>query len=159
MKKLMTILFGVGLITLFASTVYYLYAKSQKPPVVYETATPAIASIINKTVATGSVVPRKEVEIKPQVSGIVEQLIVEPGDKVKAGDLLARITIIPNMVTLRSAQRRVKLSRIKVDNAKRDVERNSRLRSEGAISEEGLQRFVQTYDQNKEELSAALDKA
>ena len=91
---------GIGLLSVFGGTIYYLYSKSEEPAVVYQTASPEMTSIIHKTVATGSVVPRREVEIKPQVSGIVDELFVEPGQQVKEGDLIARIRIIPNMVNL-----------------------------------------------------------
>ena len=66
-----------------------------------------MTNIIKSTMATGSVVPRQEVEIKPKVSGIIEELYVEPGEHVKEGDLIARIKIIPDMVNLNNAQSRL----------------------------------------------------
>ena len=82
MKKVITVLIGLVVLSAFAGTIFYLYSKSQEEPVLFETRAPQITDIIDKTVATGSVVPRKEVEIKPQVSGVVDELFVEPGDTV-----------------------------------------------------------------------------
>src|SRR5437867_688626 len=106
MKKLASLLLGLLLLGAFGGTIYYLYRKSEKPKVVYKTESPTVATIIKKTVATGSVVPRKEVAIKPQVSGIVESIHVEPGKPVRKGDLVAKVRIIPNMVTLANAENR-----------------------------------------------------
>jgi hypothetical protein len=89
MKKALTTVLVVALVTLFGGTLWYLWRKAQKPVVVYDTESPAVADIVKKTVATGSVIPRKEVAVKPQVSGIIESIRVEPGEDVKRGDLLA----------------------------------------------------------------------
>jgi HlyD family secretion protein len=78
MKKALTTVLVVALVTLFGGTLWYLWRKAQKPVVVYDTESPAVADIVKKTVATGSVIPRKEVAVKPQVSGIIESIRVEP---------------------------------------------------------------------------------
>jgi HlyD family secretion protein len=88
----------------YAGTIFYLYKKSQAKPVVFETATVLNNDIIRKTVATGSVVPRREIDIKPKVSGIVEEIYVEPGDHVKKDQLIARVKIIPDMINLNNAE-------------------------------------------------------
>ena len=98
MKKFLKILGIVIIIGVFGYTIYFLYQKSQTEPVVYETESPTVTNIIKKTTATGSVVPRKEIEIKPVVSGIIDELYIQEGDKVKKGDLLAKIRIIPNIL-------------------------------------------------------------
>jgi len=77
MKKLLTIVLAVTLVALFGGTLWYLWRKAQKPVVVYKTETASVSDIIKKTVATGSVIPRKEVAVKPQVSGIIESIKVE----------------------------------------------------------------------------------
>lgn len=136
---------------------YYLYAKNQEKDVIYETEKPGFNDIVKKTVATGSVVPRKEVEIKPQVSGLISKLMVEPGDQVKSGDLIARITIIPDMVTLNNAESRVKRAQIALDNANKDFERNVKLFKEGVIPEANYQQFEVAQKNAEEELIAAKD--
>ena len=157
MKKVLTILVGLVVISGFAGTLYFLYSKSEEVPVTYSTESPKITTIIKKTVATGSVVPRKEVEIKPQVSGIVDKIHVEPGDIVKKGDLVARIRIIPDMVTLNNAENRVSQARIKLANAIWDLERNQQLMSEGAVAESIYQTARLTHDNAKQELTSAID--
>lgn len=157
MKKLIAIVLGVVALSIFAGTLYYLYSKAEDKPVVYETASPAVRSIVRKTVATGSVVPRKEVEIKPQVSGVVEKLFVEPGSTIKNGDLIARIRIIPDMVILSEAENRVNQARLKLENARIDQERNERLLAEGVVSRSENQQVTLAWEQAREEMAASLD--
>ena len=158
MKRIIvpTIIVG-GLVGLVLWTGFFLYNKNQKKPVVYATETPEYRDIISKTVATGSVVPRKEIEIKPQVSGLVKALYVEPGDVVKKGDLIATVRIIPNMVTLNNAENRLRRAQISLKNAKRDFDRNKKLFEEGVVAAAVFQQFELTYDNSQEELMAAKD--
>jgi HlyD family secretion protein len=157
MKKFLSILVGALFLVGFAGTFYYLYSKSQEEPVVFATETPSMQTIIQKTVATGSVVPRKEVAVKPQVSGIIERLAVEPGDKVKRGDLIAQIRIIPDMVTLNNAENRVRMAEIQQQNAERELVRNRDLLEKGAISQATFQTFEVGATSAEQELEAAVE--
>ena len=136
---------------------FYLYSKNQKKPESFETEQAIYTDIVKKTVATGSVVPRKEIEIKPQVSGLINNLYVEAGDVVKKGDLIARIKIIPDMVSLNNAENRVNRARIGIDNAKKDYDRNQPLFKDGVISAADFQVFENAISNAKEELTAAMD--
>ena len=157
MKKVLGILLGVVLLSGFAGTLYYLWSKSQTPPVVFQTKTAKRADIVKKTVATGSVVPRKEVAIKPQVSGIIEKLHVEPGQRIRRGDLVATIRIIPDMVRLAGAESRVKLAEIGLDDAQREHARNTKLFADGVVPETELRRRAVALDQAREEVDAAKE--
>lgn len=157
MKKLLAILLTVIVILVFSGTLYFLYSKSKEEPVEYGTETPYITSIIQKTVATGSVVPRNEVNVKPRVSGIIDTLYVEPGDSVKEGDLIARIRIIPDMVTLNNAQNRANRARISMNDARRELERQKSLRLKGAVSMSEFQDAETAFQSAQEELSSALN--
>lgn len=107
MKAAIRTLIIVAVLGGFGYTMWYLYQKSEAPPVIYETTTAETRDIVKKTVATGSVVPKREVDIKPRVSGIIEKLYVEPGSMIKKGDPVAKITIIPDMVSLNNANARI----------------------------------------------------
>ncbi len=156
MKTFLKILLGVVVVSVFVYTIYFLYEKSQAKPVEYETATPFIAdSIVKKTVATGSVVPRKEIEIKPQVSGIIDELFVEPGDMVKTNDLIARIKIIPDMVSLNNAESRLNRARINYEDAKRDYERQKDLLEQGVIARAEFEDYEVAFNNAGEELESA----
>ncbi len=157
MKKILSILAGVLVLVLFVGTVYFLWAKSHKTAVVYQTEAPKRTSIVNKAVATGAVVPRQEVEIKPRVSGIVEEIYVETGRTVKAGDLIARIRVVPDMVNLSNAQNRVARAQITLENAKKDFERNTTLHNDGVISQAAFQVFDTAYQNAQAELASAND--
>ena len=136
---------------------YFLWDKSQDDPVVYETQSPVITTIIDKTVATGSVVPRKEIEIKPQISGIIDELFVEEGDEVKKGDLIARIRIIPDMINLNNAKSRVTKAKIALQDAKRNFDRMLDLFEKGVIPKKEFESYETTYNNAKEELQNAED--
>ena len=123
MKRIVPFLIGALLLVLFAGTLLFLYRKSQAEPVVYQTETAFKATIVKKTVATGSLVPRREIEIKPRVSGVIEKLFVEAGDSIKAGQDIARIKIIPNVVSLNQAEAAVDAARINFENARREEAR------------------------------------
>jgi HlyD family secretion protein len=157
MKKILGILLALAFLVTVVGTGVFLYRKSHKPPVVYQTSTPQRATIIKKAVATGSVVPRREVEIKPQVSGILDQLHVEPGQIVKAGDLVARVRIVPNMVSLAGAQNRVERSKIALEQAQSDFDRNKALVEDGTISRAQFQQYELTLRNAAEEIKAARD--
>ena len=155
MKTFIKILVGLAILSVFAGTLAFLYNKSSKKTVVYNTTTPMVTSVIKKAVATGSIVPRKEIEIKPQVSGVVEQIHVEAGDRVNEGDLLAKVDIIPDLVNLNKAESRLKIARIRVDDAKKSCDRHLKLFEKGIISESDLQQYEVAYSSAREELVAA----
>lgn len=157
MKKLLLALVALLIVAGFFGTLYFLWSKSQEKPVVFSTEQPFYSDIVYKTVATGSVVPRKEIEIKPQVSGILDELFVEPGEKVAKGDLIARVTIVPDMVNLSNAENRLNRARISLDNARTDFERNRELFGQGLIAAADFQGFELALKEAQEEVSAAED--
>jgi HlyD family secretion protein len=155
MKKALRILLAVVIIGIFVYTIYFLYQKSQAKPVVFETTSPTVTNIIKSTMATGSVVPRKEVEIKPKVSGIIEELYVEAGSHVKEGDLIARIKIIPDMVNLNNAQSRLNRAQINFEDAKRQYDRQKDLFNQGVIAKAEFETVEIAYKSAREEVEAA----
>lgn len=157
MKKFFKILLVVILLGLFVWTIYFLYSKSEEKPVVFRTDQPLKTNIIKKTVATGSVIPRKEIEIKPQVSGIIDQIYIEAGVEVKKNDKIALVKIIPNMVSLNNAENRVRQAKIALDNAKLDLDRNQSLLENKVIAAADFQRIELAYKTANEEFKAAQD--
>ena len=155
MKRALGIVIAAVFVGLFVWTLYYLYDKSREKPVAFKTEKPAKADIVKKTVATGSIVPRREVEIKPRVSGVIETLWVQPGQKVNAGDKIAKIKIIPNVVSLNSAESSVKTAQINLGNAERELERARSLFAQSLISEAELSRRKVDFELSKQELASA----
>lgn len=155
MKKVFRIILLVIIIGAFGATIYFLYQKSKSEPVIYETETAEITDIIKKTVATGSVVPRKEIEIKPQVSGIIEEVYIEPGDIVKNGDLIAKVRIIPNMINLNNAEARLDQARIDFEDANLVYDRQKKIFDEGVIPAAEFQQYEISLNRAKSELNAA----
>ena len=155
MKKILRITLLIIVLALFLGTILYLYNKSKAKPVVFQTATPFMTNIIKKTVATGSVIPRKEIEIKPQVSGIVEEIYVEAGNKVKCGDVIAKIRIIPDLVNLNNAESRVERAKISLDDAKLNFERKQKLYQQDVISQSEYQQADIAYKNAKQEVESA----
>jgi HlyD family secretion protein len=157
MKRAITIIVVLILIAAFGKTLHFLYSKSQAKPVVYDTVKPVKTDIVKKTVATGNIVPRKEIEIKPRVSGIIDAIAVEPGDIVKNGDLIATIQIVPDAARLTQAQASVNSARISADNTEKELERAKKLRSQGIMPQADFNKYELDYELARERLSAAID--
>jgi HlyD family secretion protein len=157
-KKIVKITLLIAFIGLIFWTFYFLYAKSQKPPEIFKTIMPFDTSIVKKTVATGSVTPRKEVNMKSQVSGIIEKLYIVAGQQVKQGDVIAKIKIIPNMLNLANAENRINSAQVAYDNAKLDYDRNKALFDNSVISKSEIQAFELRLNTNKVELDAAINQ-
>lgn len=134
MKKFVTIGILVLIAVTFVGALYYLYQKNQEDPVVYQTEEPTEQTIVKKTVATGKIVPKEEVLIKPNISGIIDEIYIEAGDKIKEGDLIAKIRVIPNVSSLQSAKDAVATARINLDNEKKVYERQKELYDKGVIA-------------------------
>jgi HlyD family secretion protein len=133
----------------------YLYKKSQSKPVVWQTEQAEVTDITKKTVATGSIVPRREVEVKPKVTGVLKELYVDPGKLVKLGDPLGKISIIPDAMQINQAESTLRTAQIAHDNAKRELERNEALFKQGVVADAELQRFRTDAALRQQELTVA----
>ncbi|MBT4840297.1 MAG: efflux RND transporter periplasmic adaptor subunit, partial [Flavobacteriaceae bacterium] len=146
----------IGALCLGALWAAAFFVKSNsKSSITYDTTTAFIASIEKKTVATGKVVPEDEVAIKPQISGIIDVIYLEEGTKVKAGDLIAKVKVVPNEQSLNSAQGRVKNSKISLDNVTIEFKRNKELFEKGVISSQDFNTQKLRMDQATLELENA----
>ena len=157
MKKFFIVLTLLLFFAAFIGTVLFLYGKSQEPPVIFETDEPFVADIVRKTVATGSIVPRREVALKSQVPGVVEKLYFEEGDSVSAGDLVAKIRLIPDMVRLNDAEAALDAARIDYEDAQRELQRREELVKDELISEVDFNRFKIDFRRVEQRLQAAED--
>ena len=155
MKKSVTIVILLLIVIVFGGSMYYLYQKNAEDPVVYQTETPSKQTIVKKAVATGSILPLEEVLIKPNISGVIEEIYVEGGDYVKSGDLLAKIKVVPNLSALNDAKNAIDEAKISLDDQKRNYERQSTLYGKGVISKTDLERAEVSYDQAKQAYAAA----
>lgn len=155
MKKIVYGFFGLVILTLFAGTTWYLYQKSQEPPVVFKTTSAIIMDIEKVTVASGTIMPRKEIEIKPQVPGIIEEIYIQPGDKVKKGTVLAKIRIVPNLVSLNEAENRLNKARIHYTDVKQELERQEKLFKKQLISQSEFKRYQIQFQTAQADLNAA----
>ena len=147
-------LLGVAVIGILAAVVYFL-KKNSTPLKTYETEQVEKRDIINKVVVTGKVIPEDEIEIKPQISGIIENVYLEEGSKVKAGDLIATIKVVPNEQTLNQAKGRVNNANIALGNTKIEYDRNKTLFDKGVISSQDYNTLKLRYDQAVQELQNA----
>lgn len=155
MKKSITRIILLLIVVLFGGAMYYLYQKNAEDPVVYETEQPSKQTIIKKTVATGSILPLEEVLIKPNISGVIEEIFVEGGDYVKSGDLLCRIKVVPNLNALNDARNSIDESKIGLDDQMRNLKRQKALFEKGVISKVDIERAQVSYDQAKQSYNAA----
>jgi len=155
MKKVRNIVLLVLFGAIFIGGFYYLYNKSQEKPVIFKTESAKVSNIVKKTVATGSVVPRQEIEIKPQESGIITEIYVEPGDNLKKGDVIAKIQIIPEMVQVNNAESQLDKAKIAFKNAEIEYNRKKDLFENGVIAESIFLDEKMKYDNSKVDLQSA----
>ncbi|MDB4656004.1 efflux RND transporter periplasmic adaptor subunit [Flavobacteriales bacterium] len=155
MKSFIRILVVLLIVGGFGYTLWHLYEKSQEEPIVFETESAFVSNIIKKTVATGSISPKKEVAIKARVSGIIEQVFVEEGEIINKGDAIARVKIVPDMVSLNNAQNRVQMAQLSVTDAQQNFDRQKTLVDQGVISQAEFQPFQTARKNANQELLAA----
>ncbi len=156
MKAFFKILIAIIILGIFGYTLYFLWAKSQEKPVIYETAQATKMDIIKKTTATGTVKPRKEIEIKPKVSGIIDEIFVEEGQILHKGDLIARVTIIPDMVNLNNAESRVERARIQLKFSETVYNRQKELFEKKVIARSEFDEAETNYQNAQEEVNSAI---
>lgn len=152
MKKVL--IFG-GIAIVFIAVLIWFGKMNAKSPVVYETEKAFKATIVKKTVATGKVTPLEEIEIKPQITGIIDKIYLEEGARVKKGDLIATVRVVPNEQALISAKGRVDNVKIRLNNAEISYNRNKKLFDKGVISASAFEAVELTYNQAKQDLRNA----
>jgi HlyD family secretion protein len=155
MKKFFLSLLGLALLALFVGTTVFLYQKSQQAPVIYQTTKPYKTDIVRKTVATGKIVPRKEIAVKSRVPGVIEEVYVEAGQKINKGDLIAKIELLPDLAFLSNAESDLEKARINLANAQKELQRQQVLFKEKLIPELDFNRYELQYQLAAEAVKAA----
>jgi HlyD family secretion protein len=155
MKKIIKYLILAAIAVVFIGTFVFLWSKSQQKPVVYQLDTPVKMTIVKKTVATGKVIPRREIEVKSQVSGVVEKLYVVAGQTVKKGTTIARISLRPNMISVSQAEAQVQSARTSLKNQALDLQRYKGLLQQKLISDLEFNKHQTDYQLQEEAVAAA----
>ena len=153
MKRTGTIIVLLLILVAFAAGIYYIYTKDKADPVIYKTEQASTKTIIKKTVATGSIVPKEEVLIKPNISGIIDEIYIEAGDQVEEGQLIAKIKVVPNVSSLTNAKNNISGARTSVETAKLALEnqrsvynRQKALFDKGVISANDFDAVQNTFN-------------
>lgn len=157
MKKVLKFIVLAILAIAVIGTFVFLWKKSQPKEKQYEIVEVVKGTIEKKTVATGKVEPRNEILIKPQLSGIISEIYNEAGDVVKQGDVIAKIKLIPDMVSLNAAEARVVTAQLAFDQTTRNYERDQKLFNQKVISRDEFEKSELQYNNDKAELKAAQD--
>ena len=154
-SKIIKITLGLAVLGLFVYTAYFLFQKSKPKIEVFKLETPEYRTIIYKTVANGNITPEQEVNIKPQVSGIIEELYITAGQYIKKGQLVAKIKLVPNMVNINSAETSLESARLNVELAKKELDRITPLYADKVFSEQEYLKYLTDYNLKKEAYNAA----
>ena len=157
MKKYIKIISLIVIALIFIGTFVFLYQKSQPKDTVYDILHPQTTDLAQITVATGKIEPRDEVQIKPQISGIISEVYKEAGETVKKGEIIAKVKVIPELGSLNSAESRVRLAEINGRQAETDLERMEKLYQSKLVSSEEYEKTLLAAKQAREELQAAKD--
>ena len=157
MKRYSKLIIAAIVALIFIGTFVFLWQKSQPKEVVYNEFTPKMEDIQKTTIITGKIEPRNEVNVKPQISGIITELLKEPGQTVQQGDVIAKVKVIPDMGQLSSAEARVRLSEINLKQAQVNFNREENLYNQKLVSADEYDKVKQALHQAKEEKTAAED--
>lgn len=157
MKKILRILLFVLIGAVVLGTFYFLYQKSQPKIISYELNKVEKGNIEKTSVATGKVSPRDEILIKPQISGIISEVLKEAGDYVKVGDIIAVVQVVPDVSQLNSAESRVNVARINLKQVESIYVRQKQLFERGVIAREEMEKADADYKKSQEEFSNAQD--
>lgn len=155
MNKTLKIIIGIVLLVLFAFVIKYFKDSNSKSIEDFEVESPFLTNINKKVVATGKLNPEEEIQLKPQVGGIIDKILVEEGDIVKKGDLIAKIRVVPNEQNLASAKSRINAAKLTYDNAQVVFNRNKALFDKGVISRQDYENSELSMDQAKESYNQA----
>ena len=157
MKKVIRIIALVLLALLFLGTFIFLYQKSQPKETVYEILKAETADLVQTTIATGKIEPRDEIQIKPQISGIISEVYKEAGESIKKGEIIAKVKVIPELGQLNSAESRVRLAEMNGKQTGIDFGRMEKLYAKKLVSSEEYEKALLANQQAREELQAAKD--
>ncbi len=157
MKKVFKYLLFALIAVVFIGTFVFLFKKSKPEVVAYQELEVATMDIKRTTVVTGKVEPRNEVNIKPQINGIISEIYKEAGQTVQANEVIAKLKVIPDMSSLSSAESRVRLADLNLKQAEVDYEREKTLYEKELVSADEYEKVLQAYNQAKEERAAAQD--
>ena len=157
MNKTVKIILGIVLLILLVFVLKYFKDSNAKEVVDYKTELPFYSTLDTKIVATGKLNPEEEIELKPQISGIVDQIFVEEGDLVRKGDLIAKIRVVPNEQALGSAKSRINTARLSFENAQTLFNRNKTLFEKGVISKQDFENSELSLNQSKESYDQSKD--
>ena len=149
---------NIGIILLilgFLFAIAYFVRTNSKSAIEYETTNPFISSIELTSVVTGKVIPEDEVEIKPQLNGIIEKILVEEGDTVQNGQLIAVIKVVPDERSVYGAQAQVTSSKLNLENGEKQLNRAKELFAKQIISQQEFEDAELRYNSAKENLKAA----
>lgn len=158
MKKFSKILMWIIIGVLFSGTIVYLIANSKPKKDTYQLVNPSTETIERTTVLTGKIEPRDEIEIKPQISGIISEILVEPGDQVTNGQIIAKIKVIPDATQLSSAENRIRVAQISLEESRQTFERTKALYEKKYESREKYEADLAAYNRAKEEVDQAKDQ-
>ena len=157
MKRYSKLIIAAIIALIFIGTFVFLWQKSQPKEIVYNEFTPKKEDIQKTTIITGKIEPRNEVNVKPQISGIITELLKEPGQMVQQGEVIAKVKVIPDMGQLSSAEARVRLSEINLKQAQVNFNREENLYNQKLVSADEYDKVKQALHQAKEEKTAAED--
>lgn len=157
MKKYLKFFLGFLLLALLVSTFVFLWNKTRPVKVVYTIVSPARDTIRQYVIATGKVEPRDEVLIKPQISGIISEVRCEAGDRIRKGDIIATVKVIPELGTLNGAESRVTVARLTLEQTRKEFERTQALHEKGVVSKEEFEQSQTALSKANEEMQNAED--
>ena len=157
MKKYLKFIVAGLIALIFIGTFVFLWIQSQPKAAEYDEFTPKVMDIKKTTIITGKIQPRNEINVKPQISGIITNIYKQAGEKIQAGEVIAKVKVIPDMSSLSNAQSRVRLAHVNLEQARKNYNREKVLFDKGLVSADEYDKVRIVLQQDEEEVSAARD--
>ncbi len=157
MKRYFKFIIAAIVLLIFIATFVFLWLQSRPQPTLYDEFAASVMDLKKSTIVTGRIEPRNEVNVKPQISGIITEITKEAGEMIQSGEIIAKVKVVPDMNQLSNAQARLRLADINVKQAKIDHEREKTLYDKGLVSGDEYDKVKQNYNQAKAEIDAARE--
>lgn len=155
MKKVVKII----VIALFLGGViwalYYNFSKNKEEITTFKTVQPKLRSIEQTAVATGEIKPKEQIEIKPNISGIIDEIYAKEGDVLTQGQLIASLKVVPDVNSLSIAKQQIRSAEISLENERKNFTRTEYLYKQGVIAKADYDNALNAFKQSQANLSSA----